>query len=458
MASVSSTGRRQAVPSKTRRVTNFGIDCAETLTWTNWEPGGEYTKKFVIKNVSTTTHKVKYRLPKSHYFSMEYPETIILSAGTSLALPVTFRPMAMEPYNDKIELVTQDGSFTIPITAKIPKHSLACIESLVFGMCPAKETTSKTFALKNTGDLPSHFEWDISSPFAIFPRAGIIEIGASQTMTVKFSPQDASVFDAIAVCKFGGEGTDYPQLTRTLSIEGVGKYPFLDVFPRVLDFGQAYVGQPTERSFRLKNTSQVLASYRISSTDGDGAFIPSLNHGTLLPGAEVDVAVTFSPEAPHAERTENFEIVMPSGRAQPVACRGAAMGPSVSLLRESDKDATDTSSEERRDAGDAVVITFKDVALGGVAQQVVHLENTSGTPASFQFVAQSGGVFDIDTLCGTLPARSSKAVQITFRPPKAINYYRRVYCLVQHQQPLAMDLIATCFSQEWRPHVLCVDT
>ena len=50
------------------------------------EPGGEYTKKLVIKNVAKTIQKVKYRLPKSKNFSMAFPETINLTAGLSKTL------------------------------------------------------------------------------------------------------------------------------------------------------------------------------------------------------------------------------------------------------------------------------------------------------------------------------------------------------------------------------------
>lgn len=58
------------------------------------EPGGEYVKHIVIKNVVMKTQKIRYALPTSTYFSMDFPETKTLSAGMSWTVPITFRPVA----------------------------------------------------------------------------------------------------------------------------------------------------------------------------------------------------------------------------------------------------------------------------------------------------------------------------------------------------------------------------
>ena len=53
------------------------------LEWRMWTPGGEYMLSLNLKNVSTKPLKLKYKLPATKYFSMEFPEPIILSAGMS---------------------------------------------------------------------------------------------------------------------------------------------------------------------------------------------------------------------------------------------------------------------------------------------------------------------------------------------------------------------------------------
>ena len=53
--------------------------------------------------------KLKYALPKTRYFFMEYPETIILSPGMFKVIDVIFRPVEHDPYEDSIYIKMLDG-------------------------------------------------------------------------------------------------------------------------------------------------------------------------------------------------------------------------------------------------------------------------------------------------------------------------------------------------------------
>lgn len=70
----------------------LGIDCADRLDWRNWVPGTEYVKHLVVKNVSTSTVKVKYKQTASKAFSMDFPEPIKLRPGMSVPLKVGGQP------------------------------------------------------------------------------------------------------------------------------------------------------------------------------------------------------------------------------------------------------------------------------------------------------------------------------------------------------------------------------
>lgn len=39
----------------------LGIEVNDSVTWQGWEPGGEYTKYIILKNVQIKTQKLKYR-------------------------------------------------------------------------------------------------------------------------------------------------------------------------------------------------------------------------------------------------------------------------------------------------------------------------------------------------------------------------------------------------------------
>ena len=42
------------------RPEDLGIEVVEKIVWQNWQPGREYTKNIVLKNVKVKTQKIKY--------------------------------------------------------------------------------------------------------------------------------------------------------------------------------------------------------------------------------------------------------------------------------------------------------------------------------------------------------------------------------------------------------------
>lgn len=51
------------------------------------------------------------------------------------------------------------------------------------------------------------------------------------------------------------------------------------------------------------------------------------------------------------------------------------------------------------------------------------------------------GVFKVDLVHseGIVPAKSSIEVKLSFCPKDAINFYKRVYCLVKNENPLVFS-------------------
>ena len=39
----------------------YGLEVTEGITWQCWEPGREYTKNIMLKNVLVKTQKLKYK-------------------------------------------------------------------------------------------------------------------------------------------------------------------------------------------------------------------------------------------------------------------------------------------------------------------------------------------------------------------------------------------------------------
>jgi len=81
------------IKSRAARIAEFGIDCGNGLTWRGWEGGGDYKKVLCVRNVTTDVIKIKYKLPASNFFYMEFPAPVTLSPGMKVNIPVSFRPV-----------------------------------------------------------------------------------------------------------------------------------------------------------------------------------------------------------------------------------------------------------------------------------------------------------------------------------------------------------------------------
>ena len=75
----------------------------------------------------------------------------------------------------------------------LPEHVLEFPKLIDFEYCPVKETATKTFVLKNTGELGTSFEWEVSKPFSIIPQKGFVESGNQTIIKVQFDPKVKNV-------------------------------------------------------------------------------------------------------------------------------------------------------------------------------------------------------------------------------------------------------------------------
>ena len=188
--------------SPAERIKRFGIECigpaGDGILFRagEWKPGGEYIHKLIVRNVSTTVKKLKYKLPATRYFSMSYPEVIILSPGMFKEIDVVFRPVEYAPYDDSIYMKMQDGpgsgGFHVPCVATIEKLILSTPVGVDMGWCPAYQTTSTTFKLVNEGEIDAPFRWEPCPPFVLEPSLGVIPFGKSIDIKVHYSIYIAS--------------------------------------------------------------------------------------------------------------------------------------------------------------------------------------------------------------------------------------------------------------------------
>jgi hypothetical protein len=87
------------------------------------------------------------------------------------------------------------------------------------------------------------------------------------------------------------------------------------------------------------------------------------------------------------------------------------------------------------------------------------LTNPGDTPAPFQWTTDepNKGVFRIEPQQGTIPKHGTAQVAVRFHPGHAVAFAKRVFCLVEHQAPLGLDLMGTGYEGDGgeRPPTIC---
>ncbi|XP_052080289.1 cilia- and flagella-associated protein 65-like [Mytilus californianus] len=428
----------------------YGIEVINNVVYQGWEPGREYTKNIILKNVNVKTQKIKYKNPKSRFYTTLFPKPVVLSAGTSFSLPITFRPLEKVVYEDSIEFHTKDGSFEVPITAVLPQVDITVPEFLDFSMCAAKDSVETIFEVKNSGDLETKVEWEVGEPFTIDPPAAILKSQQIKKFKATFKPENASVFEADAVCKYGNE----LNLAKVTKLEGIGKYPHIlislpgrpattlnkDNLEATVQFGGAPVGTTLQKYIELHNLAPVRAPFKVEHPTRlsriDTVFDCPQKAGIVPPMGSIKLPLTYNPHTVDTTSIDYFHIVAIGNISKSVVkCQGVSKGPFVQLSSQT--------------------INFMQIDSGRIGTKTIDIVNNSDVDAQFQFMLDcEESVFKFEKLTGSVRANSTITVIIKFFPVHPINYYKRLACIVHNQGPLFLDLLGTCHSETVKPAVL----
>ncbi|XP_076448439.1 cilia- and flagella-associated protein 65-like [Babylonia areolata] len=437
-------------PTNTDKRIVHGIEVAQQIVYQGWEPGKEYTKNIVLKNVSVKTQKIKFSAPKTRFFTTLYPKPLSLSAGTSFTLPITFRPLERVRYQDGISFTSKEGEFVVPVQAVLPKTVISVPDTLDFMMCAARDTATVTFNVINTGDLDTTVEWKTKEPFTIEPSEAFLKYRATCQFTATFIPEMATVYELEAVCLFGME----KKQCVTVTMKGIGKYPHLlvsasgkpssnlgrDNLEAVINFGPVPVGSKNTKWVELYNLSPVRAPFRVDHAGGlnyiDRVFAIPEQNGIVPANSSIRIPINFSPNTVDTTSIDYFYVEAIGNISKSVIkCMGSSKGPVVQLSTGS--------------------INFMQIDNGETATRTVEVINNSDVDAVFQFVIDcEESVFTFQQVSGVVKADSRVVLPIRFTPSAPINFYRRVTCLVHNQGPLYLDLMGTCHTETVKPAVL----
>ncbi|GMF21005.1 unnamed protein product [Phytophthora fragariaefolia] len=449
----------------------YGMDCSDAIRFDagSWAPGGEHVHHLTVRNVSQRTIKFKYELPRTKYFSMNFPTVMTLSPGMLTTLDVAFRPVKLEEYDDFVGfhvhvieggVAAVSGRFRVPVIARIAALKVEIPHGVDFGFCPTKETTLQRFTLHNCGQIDAIFDWKVpaagehGSPFAVRPESGRVIAGTSIELTASFCPTSASVYVTTTACTVKPDTKEAfasaHALVETMKISGISKFTHLSASETELNFGEVLVGAPntsrapTEKEFILRNRSLVCASFNIENveSDHDPRFFFSPLSGVVEAESTVVVKVRYTPLSAGTFTCDHFDVMTPGGNRVRITCKGRAIGPKLSIWRKNlESNFVPTRS-----------VNFQDVHVGGdVVSRAITLRNESPMEIYFHFDAQAQGVFRFDKITGKIPPFLDLNVTISFAPPHSGNFYRRFFLLVHNQSTYYVDVLGTGYDEKTRP-------
>ncbi|XP_067890912.1 cilia- and flagella-associated protein 65 isoform X3 [Heterodontus francisci] len=427
----------------------FGIEVMEHLEWLNWELGVESTKHLILKNVHFKTQKLKYRPPSTEFFTTMFPQPVVLGAGISYSLPITFCALEKRDYEDRIVFEMKTGTFSVQLRASLPFHDLQIPDLVCMPVCAAFDSSETTFYLHNNSQLPTRFRFEVPSPFSLVPSSGILSPWDDYKIKIVFQPQFPKVFDVIATCTFGDN-----EFVKYLNLEGIAKLPHLLVSAAgelsqtsgqedtqsILNFGHVAIDTTVVKYMEIHNYSTVNTSFQIVHSQRppplQSEFMCEVREGTIAASRRYQVPITFTPRTVGSQSIDYFHVTRAGNSSRSVlkvigSCKGAVV--SLGHLK----------------------LNFGCVFLGETVTYATEISNTSDVPTFYQFeIDCSQSVFVINQPCGFLEGESTERLRVTFRPTHPINYYRRVACLIHHQDPLFLDLIGTCHSDQITPAIL----
>ena len=362
-----------------------------------------------------------------------------IQPGLSATVDVTFRPIRFEQYDDFIEFkVAGCGSFQVKVSAVLPFISLK-MPPTVDSLRRGERAHDQGLQLRQRRRRRRGVQVGRGLPFVFSPLQGELQPGQSAHVHAEFTPVDATVNVANAVCVLSDvSGHSLPEQSYACSVTAVGKYPYVRFSEPEVDFGEVLVGRSVEQTVKLMNQSLVGTSYEVArgADDHDHVFRCTGKGGYLKQKSHEEFKLAFTPSMPGTFSSESFKVYTPGGNVASVKLTGTAVGPRVSLSQ--------------------TTFQFGSVISGKSARRVLDIENHSDLPVHWQIDSECLGTFQLSKDRGILEPKfqgipGKAQVVVTFAPIEPANYHKRIIVALRDHRPLAFDVVGTGYDDKRRP-------
>ncbi|KAM5262598.1 hydrocephalus-inducing protein homolog [Ctenodactylus gundi] len=302
-----------------------------------------------------------------------------------------------------------------------------------------------------------------SSPFSVEPSSGIVPVGKTQKLKVKFSPLDIGEFESnlfcqipnlppgqqgpvlltkgrslLPICHFDLKDSDYMSGHWHHSEHRASSTGHVDPNTQVIEFNTVGIGGKNLRSFTILNpTNSCYSFYWISeeteSLQNPSAFACLTEKGCIHPEKKAEIVFQFTPS--HLDTTEAFwTFLIPEHNISiPFLLLGKATDPFISL--------------------DKSHINLSSLLLGREARETVQIINKEEQGFSFAFQENSrysegfSSSLVVSPMEGWIPPQSRFPVDIFFTPKQEGDVNFNLICNVKRKvHPLTLNVKAEGFA------------
>lgn len=141
----------------------------------------------------------------------------------------------------------------------LPKPEIYPKNCIIFPSCLVHHVVYQTILLKNDGENPMPFEFELGEVYPIFqckPMFGMVPKRSFQLITFKFSPLENKRYSGTARCILNENNNSMLEI----NLFGIGAHPTIK-FERKLYFHPTHIGALTSKEFEIHNPSRVSAVY-----------------------------------------------------------------------------------------------------------------------------------------------------------------------------------------------------
>ena len=388
----------------------------------------EYSTQLIFRNQDSVSRTLRVLPPTTQFFSMDplvYPGKHRgeghIAPGMSVKATVRFRPNSLAAFDDYLTVITELGSFKVPLHASMPAPQLTLPLEISAGCCIRGDELISTVVFENVGKGSGKFrvfseeDWPVVAPgpassefvtfgpFELSPSYFEVLSGAHMAFTVKFSPPAVGTYTSgfVVVC----DNCDVTRYTVR------GESADLDVV--------------------------------VSKVQGMPVAPP-----TVVAPPESLTAVSVGPLAAAPPLPPNQGRGVPVSLSEPVSL--------ISLPRVID--GVKRSPEEHDPAHAPVRLTFDPVPPRRAASKTVTIKNPTPIPLRFEWfadpwwtgappapsadrqkpvslargeAAQTDSVYTVEPASGLLTPGSEMEFTITFKPNEPVGYQRMLkMCIV----------------------------